>query len=100
MIAGGGSGRRARPAIIFIVTYALIATERIDKTIAALLGGTAVVVVGIVDQEEAFGAIDLNVIFLLAGMMTMATILRRTGLLPVARDPLGQARRRPSRTDC
>jgi len=66
-------------ALIFVVTYALIATERIDKTIAALLGGTAVVVVGIVDQEEAFGAIDLNVIFLLAGMMTMATILRRTG---------------------
>ena len=31
------------------------------------------------DQEEAFGAIDLNVIFLLAGMMTMAAILRRTG---------------------
>ena len=69
----------ALTAIIFIVTYAVIATERIDKTIAALLGGTAVVVVGIVDQEEAFGAIDLNVIFLLAGMMTMATILRRTG---------------------
>ena len=69
----------ALTAVIFVVTYGLIATERIDKTIAALLGGTAVVVVGIVDQEEAFGAIDLNVIFLLAGMMTLAAILRRTG---------------------
>lgn len=65
--------------VIFIATYALIATERIDKTIAALLGGTAVVLLGIVDQEEAFGAIDLNVIFLLSGMMVMAAILRRTG---------------------
>jgi len=69
----------ALTAIIFVVTYALIATDRIDKTIAALLGGTAVVVVGIIDQEEAFGAIDLNVIFLLAGMMVLAAILRRTG---------------------
>ena len=69
----------ALTALIFIVTYGLIATDRIDKTIAALLGGTAVVVVGIIDQEEAFGAIDLNVIFLLAGMMTLAAILRRTG---------------------
>jgi Na+/H+ antiporter NhaD/arsenite permease-like protein len=66
-------------AIVFVVTYALIATERVDKTVAALLGGTVVVVIGIIDQEEAFGAIDLNVIFLLAGMMTMAAILRRTG---------------------
>jgi Na+/H+ antiporter NhaD/arsenite permease-like protein len=69
----------ALTALIFVATYALIATERVDKTIAALLGGTAVVVVGIIDQEEAFGAIDLNVIFLLAGMMTMAAVLRRTG---------------------
>jgi Na+/H+ antiporter NhaD/arsenite permease-like protein len=69
----------ALTAVIFIVTYALIATDRIDKTVAALLGGTVVVILGIIDQEEAFGAIDLNVIFLLAGMMTLAAILRRTG---------------------
>jgi Na+/H+ antiporter NhaD/arsenite permease-like protein len=66
-------------AIIFVVTYALIATDRMDKTIAALLGGTVVVVLGIIHQEDAFGAIDLNVIFLLAGMMILAAILRRTG---------------------
>jgi Na+/H+ antiporter NhaD/arsenite permease-like protein len=66
-------------ALIFVVTYALIATDRIDKTIAALLGGTIVIVLKIIDQEEAFAAIDLNVIFLLAGMMILASILRRTG---------------------
>ncbi len=69
----------ALTALIFVITYAAIATDRVDKTVAALLGGTAVVVLGIVHQEEAFGAIDLNVIFLLAGMMTLAAILRRTG---------------------
>ena len=69
----------ALAGVIFIVTYALIATDRVDKTVAALLGGSLVVILGIVDQEEAFAAIDLNVIFLLAGMMILAGILRQTG---------------------
>jgi Na+/H+ antiporter NhaD/arsenite permease-like protein len=64
---------------IFIVTYALIATERIHKTTAALLGGAAVILVGVVSQEQAFEAIDFNVIFLLAGMMVLAAVIRRTG---------------------
>jgi Na+/H+ antiporter NhaD/arsenite permease-like protein len=64
---------------IFLVTYALIATDRVDKTIAALLGGSLVVVLGLVTQDDAFEAIDLNVILLLTGMMIMAGILRRTG---------------------
>ncbi len=34
----------------------------------------------VVDQEEAFAAIDFNVIFLLAGMMIMANTLAETGL--------------------
>jgi Na+/H+ antiporter NhaD/arsenite permease-like protein len=65
--------------LIFAAVYALIATERVDKTLAALLGGTVVILLGIVSQETAFEAIDLNVIFLLAGMMILAGILRRTG---------------------
>lgn len=70
----------ALAGVIFLVTYTLIATERVDKTIAALLGGSLVVAVGVVGSHEAFAAIDLNVIFLLAGMMVLAGILRRTGL--------------------
>ncbi len=37
------------------------------------------VVLGIVDQQQAFAAIDLNVIFLLVGMMVIASVLARTG---------------------
>src|SRR3989304_2945423 len=64
---------------IFLVTYAAIASDRINKTIAALLGGLAMIAVRIIDQELAFEAVDFNVIFLLAGMMILAGILRRTG---------------------
>src|ERR687895_134293 len=65
---------------IFVATYALIATERIHKTVAALAGGVAMVLLGIVSQEEAFDGIDFNVIFLLAGMMILAGIIRKTGV--------------------
>jgi Na+/H+ antiporter NhaD/arsenite permease-like protein len=64
---------------IFLVAYGLIATERFDRTLIALLGGLLVVAFGVIDQEEAFGAIDFNVIFLLAGMMVLAGGLSKTG---------------------
>ncbi len=64
---------------IFLVAYGLIASERFDRTLVALLGGLLVVVLGVIDQEEAFGAIDFNVIFLLAGMMVLAGGLAKTG---------------------
>jgi len=64
---------------IFLVAYALIASERYDRTLIALLGAMLVIVLGIVDQQEAFAAIDFNVIFLLVGMMVMAGALRKTG---------------------
>jgi Na+/H+ antiporter NhaD/arsenite permease-like protein len=65
---------------VFVLTYALIATERIHKTIVAMAGGLAMILLGIVTQEEAFEEIDFNVIFLLAGMMILAGIVRKTGV--------------------
>ena len=64
---------------IFLIAYALIASERIDRTLVALLGGLLLIVLGVIDQRQAFAAIDLNVIFLLAGMMVLASALGRTG---------------------
>jgi Na+/H+ antiporter NhaD/arsenite permease-like protein len=64
---------------IFLVAYALIASERLDRTLVALLAGLLLIALGVIDQEEAFAAIDLDVIFLLAGMMVLASALARTG---------------------
>jgi Na+/H+ antiporter NhaD/arsenite permease-like protein len=64
---------------VFLIAYGLIASERFDRTLIALLGGLLVVVLGVIDQEEAFRAIDFNVIFLLAGMMILAGGLGKTG---------------------
>jgi Na+/H+ antiporter NhaD/arsenite permease-like protein len=64
---------------IFVVAYALIASERVDRTLVAMLGGLLVVILGIIDQDEAFASVDFNVIFLLAGMMVLAGGLSQTG---------------------
>ena len=65
---------------IFLITYGLIVTERVHRTIAALLGGVAILLLGILPQDEAFAAVDWNVIFLLTGMMVIANVLRETGV--------------------
>lgn len=66
---------------IFLLTYAVIISEKIHRTVAALLGGLAMILLGIVNQEQAFHhAVDWNVFFLLAGMMIIANILSETGL--------------------
>lgn len=65
---------------IFLLTYALIVSERVHRTITALLGGVAMILFGILPQAQAFHAVDWNVIFLLAAMMIIANVLKETGL--------------------
>jgi len=65
---------------IFLITYALIVTERVHRTVSALLGGFAMIVVGVLPQGHALEVVDWNVIFLLMGMMIIANVLRETGL--------------------
>jgi Na+/H+ antiporter NhaD/arsenite permease-like protein len=83
---------------IFLVAYGLIASERVDRTLVALAGGLLVIAAGILGQEEAFAAIDFNVIFLLVGMMIIAGGLSRTGFFEfVAGHAIRLSRGRPLR---
>lgn len=66
-------------SLIFGLTYLVIVSEKIHKTAAALVGGVAMILFRVIDQEEAFDAIDFNVIFLLVGMMVIANVTGRTG---------------------
>jgi len=45
---------------VFLLTYAIIVSEKIHRTIAAFLGAALVVITGIVDPEKAVHAIDFN----------------------------------------
>ena len=66
---------------LFSIVLALIAFEKVNRTVAALLGAAIIVSFGIVGQEEAATEfIDWNTIGLLAGMMVIVAILERTGI--------------------
>lgn len=70
--------------LIFLVSFGLIVSEKIDKTKVALIGAGLMILLKIVSQHEAFYeehyAIDYNVIFLLISMMIIVNILKKTGI--------------------
>ncbi len=77
--------------IVFIVIYALISFEILHRTIAAMLGAALMLLITytfgtlnpeyhIISFERAMHAIDLNVIFLLMGMMIIVGVLKHTGV--------------------
>ena len=69
---------------VFVVAYVLIASDRVNKTLAALSGAAVVVALGVVGSEDVFFSretgIDWDVIFLLLGMMIIVSVLRQTGV--------------------
>jgi Na+/H+ antiporter NhaD/arsenite permease-like protein len=68
---------------VFVIAYVLIATERIHRVVAALAGAALMLLLRVLDAEEAFHerdtGVDWEVIFLLLGMMLIVAVLRRTG---------------------
>jgi Na+/H+ antiporter NhaD/arsenite permease-like protein len=65
---------------IFLLAYGFIISEKIHRTILAMIGGLLMVAVGIVDQETALHHIDFNTLGLLIGMMIIVSITAETGL--------------------
>ena len=66
--------------IIFITTLIFVSLEKINRTVIALSGALLFIILRILDQHEAFSAIDFNTIGLLTGMMVMVSIIKKTGL--------------------
>jgi Na+/H+ antiporter NhaD/arsenite permease-like protein len=70
-------------SIIFVVTFGLILTERIHRTVIGMFGAVLMVTAGIFlnfyHPGDALRAIDFNTIGLLLGMMTIVAILEATG---------------------
>ena len=66
--------------IIFVLTYIGIMSEKVPRTICALLGGGAMIYFGFVTQNQAFTQfIDFNTIGLLMGMMILISVVKKSG---------------------
>ncbi|MDP9281342.1 MAG: ArsB/NhaD family transporter [Chloroflexota bacterium] len=91
-------GEELLAGAIFIGIYVLIVTEKIHRTLAALLGASLVILLKLVDQREAFASVDFNVIFLLAGMMIIANVMAKTGIFQwIAVEAVRRAEGKPYR---
>lgn len=66
--------------VIFLITYAMIISEKVHRTTISMLGGLLMVALGILDQESAIHFIDFNTIGLLVGMMVIVGITAQTGV--------------------
>jgi len=65
---------------LLLLTYAVIISEQINRSVVTLVGAAVMVVLGVINQDEAIRGIDWNTIGLLAGMMILVSISRRSGM--------------------
>jgi Na+/H+ antiporter NhaD/arsenite permease-like protein len=66
--------------LIFAAALGVIAFEWVHRTKVALIGAGLMVVLGVLDEEQAIGAVDWSTLGLLAGMMIIVGLTERTGV--------------------
>ncbi|MDR2957453.1 MAG: ArsB/NhaD family transporter [Coriobacteriales bacterium] len=76
-----GNAQIAFTVTVFLLTYAIIITEKIHRTLIALFGASLMLVFGILSFEMAIEAIDFNAIGLLVGMMLIVGLTRESGVI-------------------
>lgn len=65
---------------IFVLSYAVIIADKLNRAIVALLGATLTVGLGVLTQEQAIGGVDFNTIGLLTGMMVLVGVTKDSGI--------------------
>ena len=66
--------------MLFVLSYVLIMSERVNRVIISLLAASLMIVGGVLTQKAAIEGIDFNTIGLLTGMMIIVAIVRQTGI--------------------
>jgi len=67
-------------SILFVATYAVIVSEKVNRAIVSLLGAGLMITIGVLNQETAISGVDFNTLGLLSGMMVIVAITRRSGV--------------------
>ncbi len=71
------------PIIVFLIVYALITFELVNKAVSALLGVMILLIMHVVDEHTAASLIDFETIMLLLGMMSIVAVLRKSGFFSI-----------------
>lgn len=86
--------------LIFAATYLVVAIGRlpgfrVDRTGAAIIGGTLMLAFNVLSVKEAYAAIDYNTIILLFGMMIVVANLRLSGFFTLVSERVLEHAHRP-----
>ena len=65
---------------IFAVTIVVVISNRIDSTLAALLGVAVMIWAGVMTETDAFGFVDWNVMAILVGIWLIAGYFGKSGV--------------------
>ncbi len=65
---------------VFVITYALIMSERLNRAVVALAAACVMVLGGVLTQDEAVAGVDFNTLGLLTGMMVIVGITKGSGV--------------------
>ena len=72
--------RKASKAVAIVIAVVVVAATGLLPIVAAAATGALMMVLsGCVSTEEAYGAIEWNVLFLLAGMLSLGAAMEKTG---------------------
>jgi Na+/H+ antiporter NhaD/arsenite permease-like protein len=71
------------PITVFILVYAAITFELLNKAVAAMLGVMVLLTLHVVTEHTAIELIDFETIMLLLGMMSIVAILRKSGFFAI-----------------
>lgn len=66
--------------VVFLVTFALIISEKINRTVAALSGACILLMAHIFTAGKALEYIDFNTLGVLIGMMIIVGVIKNTGI--------------------
>jgi len=66
--------------VLFVVTYALIVTDRLNRAVIALSAACLMILGGVLTQQAAFEGVDFNTLGLLTGMMVIVGITKNSGI--------------------
>ncbi len=65
---------------LFVLTYLLIVTERLNRAIISITAACLMILGGVMTQEQAFQGVDFNTLGLLTGMMVIVGITKKSGV--------------------
>ncbi len=66
--------------VVFAVAYIVMLSEKVHRTVIALFSAALLILLGVINQQQAIEGIDFNMLGILIGMMIIVGIAKHSGI--------------------